>query len=251
MPVRRAEPVGWAGARSPTSEDGREGREGAVDSLEIDQREGLGVWQRSRRATRSTDPGRSAWWLVLRIIGAVLGGITPFIIKLGTPWSILGSLAGGLLSQAVISALQDWVSRRAKDRQAAESSEIYDSLVDKELEELKVHHSDRDVSEFLPRDAQKKLIQNIEDRTPTLIIGPSMSGKTRLVVETVRKNYPSTPVCFPKDVMTYSASSTPLRAGGSSRSSYLMISIDSYPIKHCRSGNSMYGFERPALSLPR
>ena len=156
------------------------------------------MWQRSRRAIRSTDPGRSAWWIVLRIIGAALGAITPFIIKLGTPWSILGSLAGGLLSQAVISALQDWASRRAKDRQAAESSEIYDSLVDKELEELKVHHSDRDASEFLPRDAQKKLIQNIEDRTPTLIIGPSMSGKTRLVVEAVRKNYPSTPVCFPK-----------------------------------------------------
>ena len=156
------------------------------------------MWRRSQRAIRSTDPGRSAWWIVLRIIGAVLGAITPFIIKLGTPWSILGSLAGGLLSQAVISALQDWASRRAKDRQAAESSEIYDSLVDKELEELKVHHSDRDASEFLPRDAQKKLIQNIEDRTPTLIIGPSMSGKTRLVVETVRKNYPSTPVCFPK-----------------------------------------------------
>ena len=198
MPVRRAESVGWAGARSPTSEGGREGREGTVDSLEIDQREGFGVWQRSRRATRSTDPGRSAWWIVPPVIGAALGAITPFIIKLGTPWSIFGSLAGGLLSQAVISALQDWVSRRAKDRQAAESSEIYDSLVDKELEELKVHHSDRDASEFLPRDAQKKLIQNIEDRTPTLIIGPSMSGKTRLVVEAVRKNYPSTPVCFPK-----------------------------------------------------
>ena len=198
MPVRRAESVGWAGARSPTSEGGREGREGTVDSLEIDQREGFGVWQRSRRAIRSTDPGRSAWWIVPPVIGAALGAITPFIIKLGTPWSIFGSLAGGLLSQAVISALQDWVSRRAKDRQAAESSEIYDSLVDKELEELKVHHSDRDASEFLPRDAQKKLIQNIEDRTPTLIIGPSMSGKTRLVVEAVRKNYPSTPVCFPK-----------------------------------------------------
>ena len=198
MPVRRADPAGWAGARSPTPEGGREGREGTVDSLEIDQREGLGVWQRSRRATRSTDPGRSAWWIVLRIIGATLGFITPFIIKLGTPWSIFGSLAGGLLSQTVISALQDWVSKRAKDRQAAESFEIYDPLVDKKLNELRVHNSDRDASEFLPRDAQKKLIQNIEDRAPTLIIGPSMSGKTRLVVETVRKNYPSTPVCFPK-----------------------------------------------------
>jgi len=94
--------------------------------------------------------------------------------------------------------LQDWASKRAQDRHAAESSEIYDSLVGKELEGLRVHHSDHDDSEFLPRDAQKKLIQNIEDRTPTLIIGPSMSGKTRLVVETVRKNYPSMPVCFPK-----------------------------------------------------
>ena len=156
--------------------------------------------RRSRRAIRSTDPGRSAWWIVLLIIGAVLVGIAPLVTELGMAWPVLGVLAlvGSLLSQPVISALQDWVSKRAKDRQAAESSEIYDSLVDKELEELKVHHSDRDASEFLPRDAQKKLIQNIEDRTPTLIIGPSMSGKTRLVVETVRKNYPSTPVCFPK-----------------------------------------------------
>ena len=114
------------------------------------------------------------------------------------PWSILGSIIGGLLPQAAISALQDWASKRAKDRQTAESSETYDSLVDKELNELRVHNSDRDDSEFLLRDAQKKLIQNIEDRTPTLIVGPSMSGKTRLVVETVRKNYPSTPVWFPK-----------------------------------------------------
>ena len=200
MPVRRAEPAGWAGARSPTSEGGREGREGTVDSLEIDQREGFRVWQRSRRATRSTDPGRSAWWIAFRIIGAVLGAITPFIVKPGMPWPILGvfALVGSLLSQPAISALQDWVSKRAQDRHAAESSEIYDSLVGKELEGLRVHHSDHDDSEFLPRDAQKKLIQNIEDRTPTLIVGPSMSGKTRLVVEAVRKNYPSTPVWFPK-----------------------------------------------------
>ena len=116
------------------------------------------------------------------------------------PWPVLGvfALVGSLLSQPAISALQDWVSKRAKDRQTAESSGIYDSLVGKELNELRVHNSDRDISEFLPRDAQKKLIQNIEDRTPTLIVGPSMSGKTRLVVEAVRKNYPSTPVWFPK-----------------------------------------------------
>ena len=116
------------------------------------------------------------------------------------PWPILGvfSLVGSLLSQPAISALQDWVSKKAQDRRLAESSGIYDSLVGKKLNKLRVHNSDRDVSEFLPRDAQKKLIQNIEDRTPTLIVGPSMSGKTRLVVEAVRKNYPSTPVWFPK-----------------------------------------------------
>ena len=116
------------------------------------------------------------------------------------PWPVLGvfALAGSLLSQPAISALQDWVSKKSKDRRLTESSGIYDSLVGKKLNELRVHNSDRDISEFLPRDAQKKLIQNIEDRTPTLIVGPSMSGKTRLVVEAVRKNYPSTPVWFPK-----------------------------------------------------
>ena len=154
--------------------------------------------RRSRRAIRSTDPGQSAWWLVLRIIGALLGVIAPFIVKLGMPWSILGSIVGGLLPQAAISALQDWASKKSQDRRLAESSGIYDSLVGKKLNELRVHNSDHDDSEFLPRDAQKKLIQNIKDRTPTLIVGPSMSGKTRLVVETVRKNYPSTPVWFPK-----------------------------------------------------
>ena len=198
MPVRRAEPVGWAGARSPTSEGGREGCEGTVDSLEIDQREGFGVWQRSRRAIRSTDPGRSAWWIVLRIIGSVLGIIAPFIVKLGMPWSILGSIVGGLLPQAAISALQDWASKKSQDRRLAESSGIYDSLVGKKLNELRVHNSDRDISEFLPRDIQEELTQNIERCTPVLIVGPSMSGKTRLVVETVRKRYPSTPVWFPK-----------------------------------------------------
>ena len=150
--------------------------------------------RRSRRAIRSTDPGQSAWWLVLRIIGALLGVIAPFIVKLGMPWSILGSIVGSLLPQTAISALQDWASKKSQDRRLAESSGIYDSLVGKKLNELRVHNSDRDDSEFLPRDAQKKLIQNIKDRTPTLIVGPSMSGKTRLVVETVRKNYPSTPV---------------------------------------------------------
>ena len=198
MPVRRADPAGWAGTRSPTSEGRREGREGTVDSLEIDQREGFGVWQRSRRAIRSTDPGRSAWWIVLRIIGSVLGIIAPFIVKLGMPWSILGSIVGGLLPQAAISALQDWASKKSQDRRLAESSGIYDSLVGKKLNELRVHNSDRDISEFLPRDIQEELTQNIERCTPVLIVGPSMSGKTRLVVETVRKRYPSTPVWFPK-----------------------------------------------------
>ncbi|WP_156916657.1 hypothetical protein, partial [Actinomyces dentalis] len=129
-----------------------------------------------------------------------MGAITPFIVKPGMPWPVLGVLAlvGSLLSQPAISALQDWVSKKSKDRRLTESSGIYDSLVGKKLNELRVHNSDRDISEFLPRDIQEELIQNIESHTPVLIVGPSMSGKTRLVVETVRKNYPSTPVCFPE-----------------------------------------------------
>jgi len=197
MPVRRADPAGWAGARSPTSEDGREGREGAVDSLEIDQREGLGVWRRSQRAIRSTDPGRSAWWLVPPVIGATLGSIAPFIAKLEMPWRVLIGLVVGLSSQVGI--LQERVSKKSQYRHLAESSGIYKSIVGKKLEELLVHNSDRDDSEFLPRDIQEELIRNIKSRTPTLIVGPSMSGKTRLVVETVRKTNPSTSVWLPKE----------------------------------------------------
>ena len=112
------------------------------------------------------------------------------------PWRILIGLVVGLLSQA--GALQEWISKKSQNRRLAELSGIYESIVNKDPEELLVHNSDHDNSEFLPRDIQEELIQNIESRTPVLIVGPSMSGKTRLVVETVRKNYPSTPVWFPK-----------------------------------------------------
>ena len=93
--------------------------------------------------------------------------------------------------------MRELISQKSRDRHLAESSGIHDSLVGKELNELRVHTSDHDDSEFLSRDAQKELIQAIENHIPTLLVGPSMSGKTRLVVETVRKNYPSTPVWFP------------------------------------------------------
>ena len=112
------------------------------------------------------------------------------------PWRILIGLTIGLLSQT--EALQEWASKKSQGRRLAELSGIYESIVGKGPKELLVHDSDRDDSEFLPRDVQKKLIQNIEDRTPTLIVGPSMSGKTRLVMETVCKNYPSMPVWIPK-----------------------------------------------------
>lgn len=93
------------------------------------------------------------------------------------PWSIFVSLIGILLSQAAASALQDWVSKKSQDQHLAESSGIYDSLVGKELNELRVHNSDRDDSEFLPRDIQEELIQNIKSHTPTLIVGPPCPEK--------------------------------------------------------------------------
>ena len=155
------------------------------------------MWRRSQRAIRSTDPGRSAWWIVPPVIGATLGSIAPFIAKLEMPWRVLIGLVIGLSSQVGI--LQERVSKKSQYRHLAESSGIYKSIVGKKLEELLVHNSDRDDSEFLPRDIQEELIRNIKSRTPTLIVGPSMSGKTRLVVETVRKTNPSTSVWLPKE----------------------------------------------------
>ena len=156
---------------------------------------------RSRRAIRSVDPGRSVWWLVPPFIGAVLGALASFVAKLGTPWPILGpilgSLAGSIFHPTPIGELRDWISKKSQDQRVAKSSGFHDSLVGKDLEALRVHTSDRDDSEFLPRDAQKELIQEVENHKPILLVGPSMSGKTRLVVETVRKNYPSTPVWLP------------------------------------------------------
>ena len=158
---------------------------------------------RSRRATRSTDPNRSAWWFVPPVIGATLGVIAPLIAKLKTSGSIL-VLIGLLLTPAIL--LHDWVSRVQQDRNIAKSAKIELFRAEssgickfgKKFRELWIRNSDHSDSEFPSRNIRDKLIRNIKSHTPTLIVGPSMSGKTRLVVDIVRKNYPSTPVWFPK-----------------------------------------------------
>ena len=48
----------------------------------------------SKRSTRSSDPGTSAWWLVLPLAGAIAGAAVPLLSALGGVWSVLGPLSG-------------------------------------------------------------------------------------------------------------------------------------------------------------
>ena len=67
-----------------------------------------------------------------------------------------------------------------------------------DLKSLRIHRSDRDVDEYVRRDAHDQLLGLARKRTLVLVEGPSMAGKTRLVVEVLREEWPDTRVLFPK-----------------------------------------------------
>ena len=150
----------------------------------------------SKRSTRSFDPGTSVWWLVLPFAGAIVGAAIPLLSALGEVWSVLGSLLGAVVGFAP--ALKSWISARALNKWTTEVSGDSGPIGEADLKSLRIHRSDRDVKEYVRRDAHDKLHDFLKDRTPVLVEGPSMAGKTRLVVEVIRKEWPDACVLFPK-----------------------------------------------------
>ena len=150
----------------------------------------------SKRSTRSFDPGTSALWLVLPLAGAIAGAAIPLLSSLGGVWNVLGPLLGAIVGFAP--ALKSWISARALNKWITEVSGDSGPIGEADLDSLRIHRSDRDVKEYVRRDAHDKLHDFLKDHTPVLVEGPSMAGKTRLVVEVLRKEWPDACVLFPK-----------------------------------------------------
>ncbi|WP_314814468.1 tetratricopeptide repeat protein [Arachnia propionica] len=154
----------------------------------------------SKRSTRSFDPGTSVWWLLLPVIGAIVGAAIPYLSALGGVWSVLGSLLGAVVGVVAdfTPPVRNWISARALNKWIAEVSGDSGPIGRADLKSLRIHRSDRDVDEYVRRDAHEQLHALLKERTPVLVEGLSMAGKTRLVVEVLREAWPDARVLFPK-----------------------------------------------------
>lgn len=154
----------------------------------------------SKRSTRSFDPGTSVWWLVLPLAGAIVGAAIPLLSSLGGVWSVLGPLLGSIVGVVAdfTPQVRNWISTRALNKWIAEVSGDSGPIGKADLNSLRIHRSDREVDEYVRRDAHDKLHALLKDRAPVLVEGPSMAGKTRLVVQVLREEWPDARVLFPK-----------------------------------------------------
>ena len=154
----------------------------------------------SKRSTRSFGPGTSALWLVLPLAGAIAGAAIPLLSSLGGVWNVLGPLLGAFVGVVAdfTPQFRDWISTRAHNKWIAEVSGDSGPIGKADLNSLRIHRSDRDVKDYVRRDAHEQLHTLLKDRTPVLVEGPSMAGKTRLVVQVLREEWPGARVLFPK-----------------------------------------------------
>ena len=157
--------------------------------------------RKPQKAVHSTDPGQSGLWLLLTFGGGLAGASIPHFATHSQAWTTGGGIIGAAVGAAAGATLQfrDWVSTRSRRRQIAESAGVATDITEQPLESLRVHSSDRDITEFVPRDIQHQLVEHLNNGTPVLIEGPSMSGKTRLAIETIRSHWPEVPCWFPRD----------------------------------------------------
>ena len=157
--------------------------------------------RKPQKAVHSTDPGQSGLWLLLTFGGGVAGASIPYFATHSAAWTTGGGTIGAAVgaTAAAIPQFRDWVSTRSRRRQIAESAGVATDITEQPLESLRVHSSDRDITEFVPRDIQHQLVEHLNNGTPVLIEGPSMSGKTRLAIETIRSHWPEVPCWFPRD----------------------------------------------------
>ena len=157
-----------------------------------------------QKAVHSTDPGQSAWWLLPSVGGIIAGGIGAAASQTLTHNAVGSAMVGAVSGTvaglgAATPQFRDWVSARSRTQQIAESAGFPTNINSEPLESLRVHNSDRDITEFVPRDIQDQVVDHLNNGMPVLIEGPSMSGKTRLALETIRAHRPEALLWYPRD----------------------------------------------------
>jgi len=108
----------------------------------------------AKRYTRAFDPAASALWLVLPLAGAIAGAAIPLLSSLGGVWNVLGPLLGAIVG--FVPALKSWISARALNKWITEVSGDSGPIGEADLDSLRIHRSDRDVKEYVRRDAHDK-----------------------------------------------------------------------------------------------
>ena len=160
--------------------------------------------RRRQKVVRSTDPGQSGWWFLPSIGGIIVGGIGAAASQTLTHNAVGSAMVGAVSGTvaglgAATPQLRDWISARFHRQQITDTAGILKNGIGnkymsyKDLYSLRVHRSDRnDITDFVHRDIQDQLVEHLRNRTPVLIEGTSMAGKTRLAIETIRSQWPST-----------------------------------------------------------
>ncbi len=155
------------------------------------------------RGVRSSDPSRSwLWllWLIFPVLAAVLGAVVPVLADAGGVWIVVGAVVGVVVGIGVdlTGPVREWVQGRADDDRVQRLAGV--SLVpirDRDLVSLRVHASGRDAAQFAARDVVPQVRNLLAEGRPVLVEGPSMAGKTRLVVQVLMEGWADAPSWFP------------------------------------------------------
>lgn len=150
------------------------------------------------RAVRPDDPGRSWWWTLLAVVIGIATGVAAHLNGWGKPWLTLAIVVVSAIAPFV-KPVRERVSDRARSRTAARHSGALGTVADAtrttaDLMRSRVHASDRDISEFCPRDLAPTVHDRLVEGHPVLVEGPSMAGKTRLVLEVLKESWPEKPL---------------------------------------------------------
>jgi hypothetical protein len=100
----------------------------------------------------------------------------PVAAGAGSPGLVAGGVALGALAGAgvgITPPVKAWVERRSATHRLAERAGAKGTVLDKDLTSLGVHRSDRDVTQFAPRDLEPAVRNALADGLPVLVKGPS------------------------------------------------------------------------------
>ena len=156
---------------------------------------------RKEATVRYRSPRERSLWLLLAAVAA--GALWAIAQQLDWPIAVRAVLAVvAAASVAVIPELRQRAARSDKSAQlvgrlgATAWRNGLPLASDTTLDDLRVHDSNVTVA-YVQRDAEEQVDALLKAGTPTLLVGHSMAGKTRLAAERVKAVLPNAPLLIP------------------------------------------------------